>query len=93
MFSVSHARQAYLAAKPAARLRLVIERAHVLKPTALDYRLSPQVRFPSSLLDAVSAYFYLTEGTLRPPLVSFAKSRQRVVFPCRMQDSGEPNHS
>ncbi|GJN94776.1 hypothetical protein Rhopal_007868-T1 [Rhodotorula paludigena] len=28
---------------------------------ALDYRLSPQVRFPSSLLDAVSAYFYLTE--------------------------------
>ena len=30
--------------------------------TALDYRLSPGVVFPASTLDAVSAYFYLTEG-------------------------------
>jgi len=29
---------------------------------AVDYRLSPEVKFPCALHDAVSAYFYLTEG-------------------------------
>lgn len=35
---------------------------YTTRRTALDYRLSPGVVFPASTLDAVSAYFYLTEG-------------------------------
>ncbi|BGO91060.1 hypothetical protein NBRC10512_001364 [Rhodotorula toruloides] len=34
---------------------------------SVDYRLSPEVVFPASLLDAVHAYFYLTEDLKIPP--------------------------
>ncbi|GAA5976331.1 hypothetical protein JCM11641_005983 [Rhodosporidiobolus odoratus] len=42
---------------------LVAQLSKQLKCRALsvDYRLSPETRYPGALLDAVSAYFYLTE--------------------------------
>lgn len=34
----------------------------ICKTTGIDYRLAPESVFPESLLDAMTAYYYLTEG-------------------------------
>ncbi|BGP43966.1 hypothetical protein JCM10450v2_008181 [Rhodotorula kratochvilovae] len=42
-------------------LHVLLSEATKCRVFAIDYRLSPEVRYPASLLDAVNAYFYLTE--------------------------------
>ncbi|GAA5824532.1 hypothetical protein JCM3770_002553 [Rhodotorula araucariae] len=42
-------------------LHVLLSGATKCRVFAIDYRLSPEVRYPASLLDAVNAYFYLTE--------------------------------
>ncbi|BGP18273.1 hypothetical protein JCM10213_007904 [Rhodosporidiobolus nylandii] len=54
---------AYTLLSPKTHRPLVVQLAKELNCRALsvDYRLSPETRFPGGLLDAVNAYFYLTE--------------------------------
>ncbi|GAA5893864.1 hypothetical protein JCM6882_003114 [Rhodosporidiobolus microsporus] len=54
---------AYTLLSPRTHRDLVVQLSKELRVRALslDYRLSPECKFPSALHDAVSAYFYLTE--------------------------------
>ena len=61
-----------------------------LAPAALDYRLSPEVRYPASLLDAVNAYLYLTEGASRSPSVSPSPRRSLTFSLAVSQSSTSP---